>query len=118
MTNNVYWILKCDIKDGQLDSFKTLAAEMSTATKEEEGAMTYEWHLSSDEKVVHIHERYTDSDATMVHLGNFGSKFAERFMGSVQPTSFEVYGQANDTVKGALADFGAVYFNQFAGFRK
>ena len=81
MSDNVYWILKCDIRDGQLESLKVLAKEMSEATEREEGAIAYEWHLSSDETSVRIYERFADSEATKVHLDTFDSSFGERFVG-------------------------------------
>ena len=117
MTNHVYWILELSIKDGQLESFRSLMHEMTTATQNDEpGALNYEWWISEDNSTCHLYERYEDSAATMVHLGNFGSKFAERFMSHVDPTGFTVYGNADDTVKGALAAFGPVYMQPFGGF--
>lgn len=116
MTKNVYWVLTVSINDGKKEAFDALAKEMCESTKGEEGALAYEWSLDDSGKTCHIYERYVDSAATMVHLGNFGSKFAERFMGCVTPTGFVVYGSPDATVKGALADFGPSYMKQFAGF--
>jgi quinol monooxygenase YgiN len=119
MTNNVYWLLELAIKDGELDNFKTLVKEMVEATERDEpGALNYEYWIGEDGSTCHIYERYTDSDATMVHLGNFGSKFAERFMGCVDPTGFTVYGSANAQVKEALAGFGPTYMGSFGGFSR
>ena len=119
MTDNIYWTLKVAIGDGKLDDFKSLAGEMSEATKKDEpGALAYEWHLSPDGKSCHIHERYADNAAVMTHLGNFGSKFAGRFMELVKPVSLDVYGPADTTVRGALADFGAQHLDQFSGFSR
>lgn len=119
MTNHVYWVLELNIKGGELNNFTKLMNEMVSATQNNEpGALNYEWWLSEDKSSCHIYERYTDSTATMVHLGNFGSKFAERFMGYVDPTRFTVYGSANDEVMGALAAFGAVYMEPFGGFHR
>ena len=119
MTNNVYWLLELSIKDGELDNFTALMQEMVGATQNDEpGALNYEWWLSDDKSTCHIYERYADSDATMIHLGNFGGKFAERFMGCVDPTRFMVYGNANGQVKEALAAFGAVYMQSFGGFHR
>jgi len=80
--------------------------------------MTYDWHVMSDGSEVHIHERYADNDAALVHLGNFGQKFAERFMGLVTPRSFVVYGPADDRVREALTPMGAVFMESFGGFRR
>lgn len=119
MTKHVYWILELSIKDGHLDQLKEIMEEMSTATKKDEPyALNYEWWISEDESACHIFERYEDSAAVMVHLGNFGSKFMERFMSHVDPTGFKVYGDASDEVKAALTGFGPQFLTQLGGFTR
>ena len=119
MSDAISWVLELAIKDGQLDAFKALAQEMTEATQADEpGTSHYEWFISEDGKAVHIYERYADSAALMVHLGNFGAKFAERFMASVDPTRFMVYGDASAEVRAALAGLGAAHMTQFVGFAR
>ena len=119
MSDAVSWVLELAVKDGQLDAFKALAQEMSEATQADEpGATHYEWFIDEDGKTIHIFERYVDSAATMIHLGNFGAKFAERFLGSVDPQRLMVYGDPSAEVRGALAGFGAAHMTQFAGFSR
>lgn len=118
-TNNIYWTLKVAINDGKKDEVKALASEMTEATQSgEPGALNYEWHFCSDGKSCHIYERYADNAAVMAHLGNFGEKFADRFMGVFTPVSFDVYGPADETVRGALAQMGAKHHEQFNGFTR
>ncbi len=117
MTNHVYWLLELSIKEGELNNLKDVMKEMVSATQNDEpGALNYEWWISDDQKTCHIYERYTDSSATMIHLGNFGSKFADRVMSCVDVTRFIVYGDASNEVKEALAGFGAVVMQPFGGF--
>ncbi len=119
MSDAVSWVLELSVKDGQLDAFKALAQEMSAATQADEpGAAIYEWFIDGDGKTIHIYERYTDSAATMVHLGNFGAKFAERFLACVDPSRLMVYGDPSDEVRGGLAGLGAAHMTQFAGFAR
>jgi len=119
MSDAVSWVLELNVKDGQLDTFKALAQEMSEATQADEpGATHYEWYIDEDGKTIHIFERYADDAATMVHLGNFGAKFAERFLACVDPTRMMVYGDPSAEVRGALAGFGAAHMTQFAGFSR
>ena len=119
MSDAVHWVLELNVKDGQLDAFKALAREMSEATQADEpGATHYEWFTDADGKTVHITERYADSAATMIHLGNFGAKFAERFLACVDPARLTVYGDPSAEVRGALAGFGAAHMTQFAGFAR
>ncbi len=119
MSDAVSWVLELAIKDGQLDAFKALAREMSEATQADEpGTSHYEWFADQDGMTVHIYERYADSAATMVHLGNFGAKFAERFLACVDPARLMVYGDPSAEVRGALAGLGAAHMTQFAGFAR
>ncbi len=119
MSEAVSWVLEVTVKEGQIDAFKALASEMSEATQADEpGASHYEWFIDADGKTVHVYERYADSAATMVHLGNFGAKFAERFLACVDLARFMVYGDPNAEVRGALAGFGAVHMTQFDGFAR
>jgi quinol monooxygenase YgiN len=119
MSDAVSWVLEVTVKDGQLDAFKALAQEMSEATQAgEPDTSHYEWFAGEDGMTVHIYERYADSAATMVHLGNFGAKFAERLLACVDPTRMMVYGDPSAEVRSALAGFGAAHMTQFAGFSR
>ena len=119
MSDAVSWVLELNVKDGQLDAFKALAQEMSETTQTDEpGATHYEWFIDDDGNTIHIFERYADSAATMIHLGNFGTKFAERFLACVDPARLMVYGDPSAEVRGALAGFGAAHMTQFNGFAR
>ena len=119
MANNVYWILELAIKDGELENFRSLMEEMTAATERDEpGALNYESWISDDNSACHIYERYADSDATMAPVGNFGSKFDERFMNCVDITNVMVYGNPNEQVKEALAGFSPTYMGSFGGFAR
>ncbi|MEE9209564.1 MAG: antibiotic biosynthesis monooxygenase [Kiloniellales bacterium] len=119
MSEAISWVLELAIKDGQLDAFKALAQEMSDATQADEpGTSHYEWFISEDGKAVHIYERYADSAVLMTHIGNFGEKFAERFLAWAEPTRWLVYGDPSAEVRETLASFGVVHMAQFAGFTR
>ena len=91
-------------------------AEMVESTRQEAGTLGYEWFLGEEGATCHIHERYTDSDAVMAHLGNFGANFAERFLQCFEPTGLAVYGEPSSEARAALDGFGAVYLGTFGGF--
>jgi quinol monooxygenase YgiN len=119
MNDTISWNLRLQIADGKLDDVKALADEMSEATRlHEPGALAYEWFITDDGTQCHINERYVDDGATMTHLGNFGSKFAGRFMEILTPISFDVYGTASDAVREGLAGLGAVHVQQVSGFAR
>lgn len=118
MPSPVSWNLRLAVHDGQLENFRTLMHEMVESTRQESGTLSYESFLSEDGSTCHLHERYADSAAALVHLGNFGTKFAERFLACVQPTEFTVYGDPSDDVRQAVAGFGAVHLGTFGGFSR
>ena len=116
--DHISWNLKLSVNDGKLDDFRSLMNEMVAATKDESGCMTYDWSVMPDGSEVHIQERYADNDAALVHLGNFGAHFADRFMACVTPRSFVVYGPSNESIRGALTPMGAVFMDHLGGFRR
>lgn len=118
MSTAVSWNLQLAVRDGRLDDFTSLMNEMVESTRAEDGAQAYEWFITEDGAACHIYERYADSDATMVHLGAFGSRFAERFLACVEPTGFSVYGDPSDDVRAVLDGFGAIYLGWFGGFAR
>lgn len=117
MSDTISWNLRLAIADGKLDEVKALAVEMGEATKRDEpGTLVYEWFVTDDGTQCHTNERYADNDAAMAHIGNFGAKFAGRFLELLTPVSLDVYGPASDAVKEGLAAFGPVYLQQVGGF--
>ena len=118
MSDVISWSLQMSVRDGCLDDARALVPEMVAATREEPGALTYEYFLSDDGSACHIYERYENSNAVMAHLGNFGAHFADRFMGCFAPKSFSVYGPVSDEVRAALDGFGAAYLDTLDGFRR
>ena len=119
MNKQVYWMLELDVQAGNEVDFRTLMDEMVAATlANEPGALNYEWSVSEDGRVCHIFERYVDSDATMVHLANFGQTYAARFMELLSPTRFTLYGSPSQQVKDALAGFGISIMQPVGGFSR
>jgi len=119
MSEHVYWILEAEVVDGKLDELKALMAEMSEATLQDEpGALNYEWSFSDDNTICHVFERYADSAATLVHMGNFGSKFARKFMGVLKPVKCTLYGNPDEKVLKALKPMGYVAMKPVAGFSR
>ena len=116
MSNAISWNLQASVREGQLNDARKLMNDMVAATRQESGARNYEWFLSEDGKTCHLNERYADSAAVMIHLGNFGSKFAERFLACFQPTSLFVYGNPSAEARAALDGLGAIYLGWFGGF--
>jgi quinol monooxygenase YgiN len=118
MSNTLSWNLQTSVREGCLNDARALMSEMVASTLEEAGTLGYEWFLSEDEMTCHIHERYVNSEAAMVHIGNFGANFADRFLGCFEPTSLSVYGEPSADVRAALDGLGAAYLGCFGGFNR
>ncbi len=118
MSNSISWNLQLSVREGRLQDARELVGEMIEATKQEPGTLGYEWFLSEDGTICHINERYVDSDAVLVHLGNFGANFAERFLTCFEPTSFSVYGDPSPDAQAALDGFGAAVLGWLGGFNR
>ena len=117
MSDTISWILEVAIHPGKLDDFRSVAADLIAATRNESGTLAYEYHLSKDAAVCHIYERYQDAEAVLTHLKSFGA-FARRFMESCHPTLFYVYGTPTEELKAALADLNPIYFSLLGGFTR
>ena len=118
MSDTVSWNVHMSVREGQLNDARELMTEMVESTRGEAGTLGYEWFLGAGGTVCHLNERYADSDAAMVHLGTFGTKFAERFLECLEPTGLHVYGEPSDEVRAVLDNFGAVYLGTFGGFSR
>ncbi|TMV08966.1 antibiotic biosynthesis monooxygenase [Ruegeria sediminis] len=116
MTEDVYWILRLTIRDGQDAAFETLMGDMVAATLNESGARAYEWHRAGSE--VHIFERYASAEDALIHLGNFGAHFADRFMAILKPTGQDVYGAVDEKLHKTLSALNAKFYDQVGGFSR
>jgi quinol monooxygenase YgiN len=118
MSDVVSWLIKTQVKPGQLDAFRTLMEEMVKSSRSEPGTLAYEWFINDANDSVHIYERYENSAAVLIHGATFGEKYAERFMGCVEPTGFDIYGAPSADVQAAFSDFSPGYFGIFGGFAR
>ena len=119
MNDNISWVLELSVKSGEIDNVKALMEEMVQAIEANEpNAMNYEWYLNEAESSIHLYERYADSDAALVHLGNFGKNFGARFLAAMDATRLSVYGSPSDALTKELTGFGGVFFPTIGGFSR
>lgn len=119
MKNHIEWVLEMNVQDNMSDAVQPLIEEMVAATQANEpGTLTYEYYLTEDHSQCTVLERYAENDAAMIHLENFGTHFAERFLTVFAPVRFTVYGPSDETLRAALAGFGAVFETRIGGFHR
>jgi quinol monooxygenase YgiN len=119
MEPNISWIFELTLTTGTAAQLKALMVELVEAAKNTEpGTLAYEWTLSADEKICHVHEKYEDSDAALTHLNTFTEKFAARLMELGDATGFTVYGTPSDELKEVLKGFNGEYMSPIGGFSR
>ena len=69
-------------------------------------------------EVVHLYERYSDSEAAVAHLLAFKQRFGRQFGDLVDRKRFTVYGSLSVELKELLDTFGVEYFAPLDGFSR
>ena len=119
MAGPVSWVLELQVQEGRSDELRALMEEMVSNTHvHEPGTQHYEWFMTPDGRECHLHERYADSAAALVHCHTFAAHFAARFMSLLTPTRCTVYGSPDASVQRALAVLRPTYMGQAAGFHR
>ena len=114
----VFWNLELKVKPGKLETLKSLANEMTEATlANEPGTIDYIWSMDAGGEKCHIFERYVDSDAVRVHMGNFEA-FRERFFDCMDIERFQVYGYPDEALAATMTEMGCVLYNVSVGFAR
>lgn len=117
--DSVTWVLELDINDGQDEAFRTFVSDMVAATQANEpGTLIYEWSLREDGRHCHVHERYANSDAAMIHLRTFAEHYQSRFFSIFTPVRCLLYGAPTDEVRGILAGLNTQYLAPAGGLAR
>lgn len=117
MSSCVNWTVVAVVPAENREAWEALAAEMAAATEESEpGTLIYEWFWNEAGDRSTVVERYADSGAGMVHLGNLQAKFLERMSALGEVVQIDFYGPASEELRAAMSEFGAVFHSRFAGF--
>jgi|ERR1700722_8099606 quinol monooxygenase YgiN len=118
MREDIYWVCIFDVKPEQFAAFEEVVAPLVAATRQEPGALAYEYSVSADHATVQIIERYHDSDAVVSHVQQTFAKFEERFSALATLKSFVLCGAPSAEARKIVDGFGAVYMTPFDGFTR
>ena len=116
-TRPVTYLLTLEVKDGQLEAFRAVMADLVASTRSEAGTLVYEWYISEDGRTVQILERFEDTAAYLTHGDGF-APFAERFLATVDIRGFTVFGDPDDEARERLSGLGPNYMAGLGGFRR
>jgi quinol monooxygenase YgiN len=103
----IFFAVEFTIHEGRLDEFQKIAAEMIAHTRNESGALAYEWFLSSDRKHCRLLETYKDGDAVSEHINGSAVQLIPKLIEHAKIDRFEVYGDPGPDASARLAEVGA-----------
>ncbi len=115
----VYFIVDLAIAESQLDAFQAIAEEMVQVTKQESGALGYEFYLDPDQGQCRLIEVYADSDAVVAHVkGRAVQELVPKLLELSTMTGFSVYGDLSPEAANMLTQVGAKLFKTWRGFNR
>jgi quinol monooxygenase YgiN len=110
----VYWVVALKVHPGAETAFQAAREKLVASTKEEPGALNYEWSVSED-GLCHIYERYADAAAAKLHLAR-SRELVAKMVESAARVSFTLYGAPDEELKQMLASRGALVLKAVGGF--
>jgi quinol monooxygenase YgiN len=113
-TKAVYWIVALKINPGAEAAFQAAREKLVASTKEEPGALNYEWSLGED-GICHIFERYADAAAAKLHLER-NRELVAKMVESAARVSFTLYGVPDEELEQMLTGRGALVLKAAGGF--
>ena len=112
---NIQITSRLKIHEGKLDAFKKLANECIVAVKEKEkNTLQYDWFFNEDQTECVVREKFKDSDAVMVHIGNVGDLVGQMIAISEYLTP-EIYGNPSEEVLEAAAPLHPRIYSFYQG---
>ena len=116
MAAPVHFVVDLAINEGKLDAFQAIANDMIARTRNEAGALAYEWYLSADQRRCRVFEIYQDVDAVNAHLNGYAVReLIPKLVEHVKLDRFEVYGDPGPKAAASLKSFGAEIFSLWQG---
>ena len=112
-------IIQCSIKSSPNEFQKWIKERASKYVFElkEEKTISYEWHLSNDNKDATLVEAFVDSDAAVQRFKNHAeSPIASEVLEHVNITSVYCFGNAKHDLVDILSAWGAKIQSHYCGF--
>jgi quinol monooxygenase YgiN len=115
----VYFTVDLAIAEGKLDQFQAVAENMVAGTREEDGALAYEFYLDAGQRQCRLIEIYSGSDAALAHCqGRVVQELVPKLLGVSSMTGFSVYGDLSAEAAAMLTQVGAQLFTTWRGFNR
>ncbi len=118
MTDRIRMVAEFTIKPENLAAFKRLVGQLvDLVTRNEPGALSYEWFFNDDESVCTILEVYKDVQAVNAHMADVGPTLNE-IMAVAPMTMLKVFGAVPDEMKPTIASMGGTVHTPFTGITR
>ena len=119
VSNRIIFIIQCSVKSDADEFQKWLKDRASKYVFElkEEKSISYEWHLSEDNKEATLIETFVDSDAAIQRIKNHAaSPIAAEVLEQVDIKGVHCFGNAKQELIDTLTAWGAKFQRHFCGF--
>jgi len=112
--DKIQFVARFKLHEGKVKEFKTVAKDCLTVVKEKDkGVLQYNWFFDEKESECVVVELYKDSAAVLNHAGLIGELLGKAM--AISDFSGEIYGNASDELKGALAALNVKMYHYFQG---
>ncbi|MBW3582056.1 MAG: antibiotic biosynthesis monooxygenase [Euryarchaeota archaeon] len=119
MSVPIQLVLDAKIKPGQENTLDKVAQNLVPLVEKEKGTLDYRWVRESGTPNVCFFDLYSDSNAFVEHFKNAkGNGTLDDLMACVDITGVTVVGKPEPAAKEILDQFGAKYYEQYAGFSR
>ncbi len=118
-SERIIFMIQCDVKSNPSEFQKWIKDRASKYVFDlkEENTISYEWHLSKDNKEATLVESFVDSDAAMQRLANHAaSPIAAEVLEQVDIKGVLCFGNTKQDLVDALTAWGAKFQRRFCGF--
>jgi quinol monooxygenase YgiN len=104
------------VNEGQLEAFKSVAAQLTEYSKDEPGTLGYEWFAGANGKSFRLVETYANPAAVEAHFSGPAVQLGvPRLLAVCLVDRFEIYGDPGPTVSQTAKGMGAVIFPYWLG---
>lgn len=118
MSRSIWMIGEFTLKEGQLDTVKTLLkTAIETVKANDPKVLDYKFFFNDDESKLYNIESYEDSEATLAHMEIIGDLFL-KLIEAAPLTRGEIFGNVSDELARALAPSGPQFFKYWGGFTR
>jgi quinol monooxygenase YgiN len=109
----IHIVARFKIHAGQLDKFKNGSEACIAATKNESGALLYDWFINENDMTCTVIETYKDSNAVLAHVGNVNEPLSKLM--EISDFVVEVFGNASVELQNALKEMNVTPVPFFGG---